>query len=130
VEEGACVRRKQAELFRKLFGTRIDAIGPGDLSHIRQLLILRKMYPQHYRYRWTLMTLLLLGIRAAIVAREMRLMDRPIWALWFVAVALSPRCAASSIVAATLHTSRRPLMLRRLLGRRDDARYATLGRSG
>jgi len=118
VEEGACVRRKQADLFRDLLGTRIDAIAPRDLSHIRQLLILRKIYPAQCRYGWSTLTLLLRGIRAAFLANEVSAMHRPFWALWFLGVALLPRRTAFSIVVPTLDARRRPLLLRRLLGQR------------
>jgi len=118
VEEGACIRRKQTEFFSHLFDMHIDAIAPRDLSHIRQLLILRKLYPEHFHYRWTLLSLLLRGLRAAIRAHNVRLTDRAIWTLWFLTVATLPLGGAHPIVLATFDNARRPLLLRRLLGQR------------
>jgi len=118
VEEGECVRRKQVELFRNVLDMRISAIAERDLPHIRQLLILRRVYPEHYHYRWSTVILLLLGMRAAILAEGVRPMDRAIWLLWFLAVALLPRRGAYRIVLATYDAKRRPSILRVLLGRR------------
>jgi hypothetical protein len=118
VEEAACLRRRQAELFDRLLHRRIDAIAPRDMSHIRQLLSLRKLYPEHWRYPWRPMTLLLFGVRATILKREVRFADRVLWTLWFVAVATLPRGSARPMILAAFDAARRPPLLRRLLGRR------------
>jgi len=118
VEEGECVRRKQQELFLDLLDTRISAIARGDLPHIRQLLILRKMYPDHYRYGWSTLTLFVLGVRAAVLAQQVRFVDRAMWMLWFIVVAVLPRRGARRIVFATFNVKRRPRLLRLLLGER------------
>jgi len=118
VDEDECARRKQVELFRDVLDTRISAVAERDLPHIRQLLILRKIYPERYRYPWTSVTLLLRGLRAAILTEEVRPIDRAIWLLWFVTIAILPRRVAYPIVLATFDAGRRPSMLRALLGRR------------
>ncbi len=116
--EEECVRRKQVELFRDVLGVRISAVAERDLPHIRQLLILRRIYPEHYEYPWSTVRLLGLGLRAAILADGVWPMDRAIWLLWFVAIAILPRRGAYAIALATFDVKRRPLTLRALLGRR------------
>lgn len=118
VEEGACLRRRQVELFDALLHRRIAAIAVRDLPHIRQRLALRKLYPEHCRYGSSLVTLLLSGIRAALLARNVRFADRALWALWFVAVAALPKRSARPIIGAAFDGGRRPALVRRLLGPR------------
>ena len=118
VEESACLRRRQVELFEALLHRRIAAIAVRDLPHIRQRLALRKLYPHHCRYGSSLVTLLLSGIRAAALARDVRFADRVLWALWFVAVAALPKRSARPLILAAFDGARRPLLVRRVLGPR------------
>jgi len=118
VEEGACLRRRQMELFDTLLHRRITAIAMRDLPHIRQLLALRKLHPEHCRYDWSILALLVSGLRAAALARNVRFADRVLWALWFVAVATLPTWSVRPLIRAAFGGARRPLLLWLARGRR------------
>ena len=118
LQEDACVRSKQIEMFRKHYGITIPELGLGDLTHIKQHVILKRLYPQKYSFSRSIFQLCLRGLRAAILASGLRLLDRPVWMAWFLGMLIAPRTIARTMVIQLTQPTRRVSFVKIVLGNR------------
>jgi glycosyltransferase involved in cell wall biosynthesis len=118
LQEDACVRSKQIAMFRKHYGITMSELAFGDLTHIKQHVILKKLYPQKYTFSRSIFQLCLRGLIAAVLANNIRLLDRPIWMLWFLGMLIAPRTIAQTMVIQLSQPNRRASLTKIILGNR------------
>ncbi len=116
LEIGAFSRKEQARIFKRKYGILIDDIAPGDLTHIKNSLILKKLSPEHYPYNHGLLELSLRGIRAATISPYIRLVERPIWILWFAGMLISTKSFSRRLIEQISIPNKRFQIFKLILG--------------
>ena len=119
VEEEAFLRRKQVELFREVKGREIPEVGWGDITHIKNRIMLKVMYPDDYPYSDNIMMLCCKGVTSTILYPDLRMRDRPIWAMWFIAMLIAPRSLSVNLINQVKNESKRSALLSLVLGVRN-----------
>jgi glycosyltransferase involved in cell wall biosynthesis len=115
---GTFIRNEQARIFKETRGIKIGKIAPGDFTHIKQRVTLKKLDPELYPYNDHLLGLCFLGIVSAIISPIIRFRDRPVWILWFLCIYFSSKSFSRRLIEQELESNKRFPILKFILRKR------------
>ncbi len=118
LEEEICERMKQIEILKQSSNIIAPVIGISDLTNIKSRVILKKLYPEEYIYGHSLLNLCARGCLAAFLYSESRLIDRPIWCVWFILMFFVPVSTARNLVTQVTDHNKRAGIIEKILGNR------------